>query len=580
MKRFTRKKRSQVIQPSSQITSLTLSRRGNKEETPAIKFFSTKSNRLNHNLANISLVNPSALPIQPQTDRSRQQNTLVVTDPKALIRTPPPELKSTQNIIPLGSPVQIIETTKQGKTTYALVQELMPAQVYGPVRQWGWTARTNLNTFDLTYATPLGDSSRQGKELTTPKTAKIDYNQDSQAKKSFISVGETRSLDQNFGVIKAGTSKLKSPDEPTGEKIEFPLEVVVLEIQSQTIQTSTEGQSKHKERVYAQVMDYEGNEFWIDKKNLTLLSSRIIEKELVVGSRLDNLKKDPQKYSKVLAALEKAFNIKLKKLLKKKSFTNNQLDLLERAQEFIFTFEKPQEPVLQVSKQARENGETKLNEDLIKRLDLFYKFLYHEKLINDAPTGGYGARSSKIAHYNAMRWTLAPKSGALESPASRLKFARELIDINGRDDDGNQWATSSQVQRLKTALQQTDTKAQEPEILSIITEIRGSVKLATAICAEGYAKSDSRRRPNIRPGGISNHCGGEAYDVTFPFVFNYYDPIVDALALVFGLHRPVKDYAKSPEYWHYERVGINLDERADPEEFVAQPGQQEEIEMK
>lgn len=421
----------------------------------------------------------------------------------------------------------------------------------------------------------------QAKENNLPNQhflAKIDYENDFQAKKSLISVGETRSLDQNFGLIKGKTPILKSPDGQPQGRIEFDHEVVILEIQSQTIQTTVEGQTKNKERFSAHVMDYEGNEFWVDKSNLTLLNSRIIEKELVVGSRLDNLKKDPQKYGKVVAALEKSFSAKVKKLLKSKTFTGNQLELLNKAQEFLLNFEKPQEPKLEVSKEARENGETRLNEDLIKRLDLFYKFLYHEKLISGAPTGGYGARSSKIAHDNAMRWTLAPKSGALDSAATRLKFARQLIEINGRDDDGNQWANSSQVQRLKTALQQADAKAQEQEISSVIAEIRASVKLATAICAEGYAKSDSRRKPNIRPGGISNHCGGEAYDVTFPFVFNYFDPIIDGLALIFGLHRPVKDYAKSPEYWHYERSGILLDERSDPEELIEKPGNQEEVE--
>ncbi|WP_013324542.1 hypothetical protein [Gloeothece verrucosa] len=501
MKRFVRKKRSQLLSHASISTPLTGSRRVSKEVTslqPKIQL----AKHLSHNLANISIVNHSSPSVQRQENQEQ---------------------------------------------------------------------------FDLTYGTSLSDPKHQGKELTTPKTVKINYDQDSEAKKSFISVKETRSLDQNFGLIRGKTPKFESPEGQVQGIIESPSEVVVLEIQSQTLQTTFQGQTQQKQRSFAHVITYEGKEFWVDKKHITLLSSRIIENDLVVGNRLDNLKKDPQKYGQVLAALEKAYGLKVKNLLANKSFTGNQLELIHKAQEFLLNFEKPQEPKLEISKEARENGETKLNEDLIKRLDLFYKFLFQERLITGAPIGGYGARSSKIAHYNAMRWTLAPKSGALDSAASRLKFARQLIEINGRDDDGNQWANSSQVQRLKMALQQVDAKAQEQEISSVITEIRNSIRLATAICAEGYAKNDSRRKPNIRPGGISNHCGGEAYDVTFPFVFNYFDPIIDALALIFGLHRPVKDYAKSPEYWHYERSGIILDERSDPEELIEKPGNQQEI---
>jgi hypothetical protein len=53
--------------------------------------------------------------------------------------------------------------------------------------------------------------------------------------------------------------------------------------------------------------------------------------------------------------------------------------------------------------------------------------------------------------------------------------------------------------------------------------------------------------------------------VTFPYVFNYYDPMVDAVAAFFGLYRPVKDSAGSPEHWHYERLGIAIGERTEVE---------------
>ena len=60
----------------------------------------------------------------------------------------------------------------------------------------------------------------------------------------------------------------------------------------------------------------------------------------------------------------------------------------------------------------------------------------------------------------------------------------------------------------------------------------------------------------------------KAIDVTFPFVFNYYDPIIDAIAMFFGLYRPVKDSKTSPEHWHYERVGIPYGNRTEIEPMI------------
>jgi hypothetical protein len=104
------------------------------------------------------------------------------------------------------------------------------------------------------------------------------------------------------------------------------------------------------------------------------------------------------------------------------------------------------------------------------------------------------------------------------------------------------------------------------EICAIVAEIQkeymeGQPKAQKAQAAEGYPEGDMRRWPNIRDTGISLHCGGEAIDIFFNYRFNYYDPIIDAVALVFGLQRPVKDSPRSPEYWHYERVGVPLGQR-------------------
>jgi len=48
------------------------------------------------------------------------------------------------------------------------------------------------------------------------------------------------------------------------------------------------------------------------------------------------------------------------------------------------------------------------------------------------------------------------------------------------------------------------------------------------------------------------------------------------LAAVFGLHRPVKD-ASTPEHWHYERIGVPVNQRETGgeiqyEEMKAAPG--------
>ena len=99
----------------------------------------------------------------------------------------------------------------------------------------------------------------------------------------------------------------------------------------------------------------------------------------------------------------------------------------------------------------------------------------------------------------------------------------------------------------------------------------GNNQTQGAQAAEGYPKEEAwtRRRPNVNDRtGISNHCGGEAIDVTFPFVFNYYDPIIDAIALYFGLYRPVKDSRGSPEHWHYERVGTSPGQRNELEPTI------------
>ncbi len=468
----------------------------------------------------------SSLPVQPKQKTGSNTEILTITDRKALIRTEPPNLKSTGQIIPINSQVEILDTASRKNRAYVLVQDVMPEGIFGPPILWGWTAKSNLGKFDLTYATTFEDRSRKGKEFTTAKTKKLHYEKDTKAKKSFFKAHKARSLDKNFARVNKGTAIVNPDSGKLVGAVDKTIEVLIVETQIHTQEIGNKG--KKKKQTYLKIMDFDGNESWVLKtrKNVKILNSRIMERELVVGSRLDNLRKQPEKHAKVLAALQEVYGKKVKDLLASKEYTANQQELLGKAHEFLQSTNKPQYPTLKISLRARQQGEMKLNEDLIARLDLFYKFLYHSKLIWGAPRGGSGARSSKIAHRNATSWTIAPRSGALNSAAKRLRFAKELIAINGRDDDGNQWATTNQVKRLKSALQSEDSEFKDREITAVIQGIRSRVKLKSAICAEGYPTGDSRRRPNIRRGGISNHCGGEAYDVTFPFVFNYFDPLL------------------------------------------------------
>ncbi|HBB36374.1 MAG TPA: hypothetical protein DC064_32500 [Cyanobacteria bacterium UBA9273] len=74
------------------------------------------------------------------------QTIKTVTDPKALIRTAPPDFKSTGKTIPKGSQVEILETVTQGETEYVRVQEVLPDGAKGEPQVWGWTKASNLGS--------------------------------------------------------------------------------------------------------------------------------------------------------------------------------------------------------------------------------------------------------------------------------------------------------------------------------------------------------------------------------------------------------------------------------------------------
>lgn len=67
-----------------------------------------------------------------------------VSDRLAIIRTEPPDLDSTGEIIPKGSQVKILETYK-GDTQYVRVEEVLPEGTSGEPKIWGWTKASNLS---------------------------------------------------------------------------------------------------------------------------------------------------------------------------------------------------------------------------------------------------------------------------------------------------------------------------------------------------------------------------------------------------------------------------------------------------
>ena len=96
----------------------------------------------------------------------------------------------------------------------------------------------------------------------------------------------------------------------------------------------------------------------------------------------------------------------------------------------------------------------------------------------------------------------------------------------------------------------------------IVAEIRDHFsqkeqKPQGAPALEGYPKGARERYPNIMDVEMTHHLTGDAADIHFPYKFYYFDPIIDAIAEVFGLSR-VALKGSHGEYWHYQAVGKPL----------------------
>jgi len=195
-----------------------------------------------------------------------------------------------------------------------------------------------------------------------------------------------------------------------------------------------------------------------------------------------------------------------------------------------------------------------LDGDLIGRMKRFTKFAAWAGLITGAPTVGSGVRSPAEAHILSTRYMFTSGIG-LGGAGNRKVVADWAIANHGVDKDGNTWVDADLVTKL-TQAKSDDEIYQQVLLRDVKTRIVNQADQA----AEGYAAGDARRLPNQRPVGISNHCSGNAIDVTYAWVFSSsYDPMIDLLAAYFGLWRPVKDSRSSPEDWHYQKIGKPVD---------------------
>ena len=77
-----------------------------------------------------------AIQRQPAPPSGKRPNT--ITDPEALIRTDPPDLKPTRASIPVGTHVDVVDTKITPKGTFVNVVE------HGTGKVFGWTAQSNL----------------------------------------------------------------------------------------------------------------------------------------------------------------------------------------------------------------------------------------------------------------------------------------------------------------------------------------------------------------------------------------------------------------------------------------------------
>ena len=211
-----------------------------------------------------------------------------------------------------------------------------------------------------------------------------------------------------------------------------------------------------------------------------------------------------------------------------------------------------------------------LNEDLKGRLGRYIRFLAWAGLVTGPTSIGSVMRSPQSAHKLSVAWMFnlgsnTAKGSTLHKATNRQKLVATVTASGGTDSDGNQWLSPATVDGLKD--KKDDDAALFEYIKTTAAPEAHKVQTQSAIAAEGY-KTAAARHPNVLEGSsVSNHLLGEAVDMYPPFVFNNkFDPMIDAIAMYFGLWRAVKDNSSSPEHWHYERLGAPPGAETDPAE--------------
>lgn len=72
----------------------------------------------------------------------------LVTDPKAFLRTDPPELTSTGELVAAGTKVRVLESTVKEARSYVKIEQVPQDGDPGPAKVLGWTGKANLAGFE------------------------------------------------------------------------------------------------------------------------------------------------------------------------------------------------------------------------------------------------------------------------------------------------------------------------------------------------------------------------------------------------------------------------------------------------
>jgi hypothetical protein len=265
----------------------------------------------------------------------------------------------------------------------------------------------------------------------------------------------------------------------------------------------------------------------------------------------------------------------IKAIIGDKKLSEPQKDLLGRADTFLgdASLHGKYKNFEMNSFLENDTGE-KVSHDLIDRVNLMYKYFQHAGLVvygnlastksgkdQDGVNFSGTIRHRTNSHRMATSYYMYSKVGA--DTGKRKTFIDNLRAVSGddgKDNVGYRWAEPAWMKQAAegdvdgawTLMDQARKDGLLP--FEGPTSSKGA---QTDPAAEGFPKDDPLARympiPAGEAPGVSRHCGGEAIDISFPFVMNAYDPIIDLIGMKFGLYRPVR----SSEDWHWERLGVN-----------------------